>query len=83
VLVVGSKDTVAHVTRALGEGMPLRHAAHPYDALVFAGSDPADVYIVDLREAEREVEAMLAKGRAEASLREPIRELAKRLQVRL
>jgi phosphotransferase system enzyme I (PtsP) len=38
---------------------------------------------LNIAEAEREVEAMLAKGRAEASLREPIRELAKRLQVRL
>jgi excisionase family DNA binding protein len=57
VLVVGSKDTATHVTRALGESLPLRHAAHPYDALVFAGSDPADVYVVDLKEVAREVDA--------------------------
>src|SRR6185503_19074452 len=73
-MVVGTKDTVAHVTRALGEGAaaspappgqagpaaapageqaaakpPIRHVAHPYDALVYAGSDPADVYIVDVK----------------------------------
>lgn len=61
VLVVGSKDAASHVTRALGEGMPIRHAAHPYDALVLAGADPADVYVIETREAEKEidVEAML------------------------
>jgi excisionase family DNA binding protein len=57
VLVVGSKDTAAHVSRALGESLPLRHAAHPYDALVFAGSDPADVYLLDLKEVGRDVDA--------------------------
>lgn len=57
VLVVGSKDTAAHVTRTLGEGVPLRHAAHPYDALVLAGSEPADVYVVDLKEVARDVDA--------------------------
>ena len=48
-LVVGSKDTLAHVSRALGDGVVIRHAGHPYDALVFAGSDPTDVFIVDVR----------------------------------
>jgi excisionase family DNA binding protein len=57
VIVVGSKETAAHVVRALGEGAPLRHAAHPYDALVFAGSDPADIYVVDVKEAARDVDA--------------------------
>ncbi len=56
VLVVGSKDTVSYVARALGEALPLRHAAHPYDALVFAGSDPADVYVVDLKEVARDID---------------------------
>ena len=56
VIVVGSKETAAHVVRTLGEGAPVRHAAHPYDALVFAGSDPADVYVVDLAETAREVD---------------------------
>jgi hypothetical protein len=32
---------------------------------------------------EREVEAMLAKGREDASLRAPLERLAERLQVRL
>ncbi|MEO7329487.1 MAG: helix-turn-helix domain-containing protein [Minicystis sp.] len=27
---------------------PLRHLAHPYDALIAAGAEPADVYVVDL-----------------------------------
>jgi excisionase family DNA binding protein len=60
-LVVGSKETAAHVTRALGESMPVRHAAHPYDALILAGSDPADVYLVDLKEVTRDadVDALL------------------------
>jgi len=57
VLVIGSKDTLSHVTRALGEGPPLRHASHPYDALVFAGSDPADIYVVDLKEVAKDVDA--------------------------
>src|SRR5678816_1750299 len=39
ILVVGTKDTHAHVVRAFGEGMTVREAKHPYDALVFAGSD--------------------------------------------
>jgi excisionase family DNA binding protein len=48
-LVVGSKDTLAQVSRSVGEGVPLRHAKHPYDALVFAGSDPPDIFIIDVR----------------------------------
>ena len=36
-----------------------------------------------VREASREVEAMLATGREDASLREPLRDLAERLGVRL
>ncbi len=55
--VVGSKETAAHVTRALGDGIPVRHAAHAYDALVYAGSDPADVYVVDLKEAAKDIDA--------------------------
>jgi excisionase family DNA binding protein len=56
VLVVGSKDTVSYVGRALGDSLPLRHAAHPYDALVFAGSDPADVYVIDHKEVTKDIE---------------------------
>jgi excisionase family DNA binding protein len=88
IMVVGTKDTVAHVQRALGEGnapvplpsgqpapakvgsppseggapkAPLRHAPHPYDALVYAGSDPVDVYVIDVRAiaADIDVSAML------------------------
>jgi excisionase family DNA binding protein len=61
VLVVGGKEAAAHVTRALGDSLPVRHAAHAYDALVYAGSDPADIYVVDLKEVARDidVDAML------------------------
>jgi phosphotransferase system enzyme I (PtsP) len=38
---------------------------------------------LNIGEAEREVEAMLAKGREDASLRKPLERLAERLQVRL
>ncbi|MCC6555514.1 MAG: helix-turn-helix domain-containing protein [Polyangiaceae bacterium] len=55
-IVIGTKDTMAHVARTVGEGMPIRHAGHPYDALVYAGSEPADAYIVDLRAVQAEVE---------------------------
>jgi len=55
-LVVGSKDTLGHVTRALGEGVPVRHAKHPYDALIFAGSDPTDVFIVDVRATAADID---------------------------
>ena len=57
VMVIGSKETAAHVTRALGESLPVRHAAHPYDALIFAGADPADIYVVDVKEVGRDAEA--------------------------
>ena len=55
-LVVGSKDTVSHVTRALGDAMPLRDVKHPYDALVMAGADPPDVFIVDAKAVASDVE---------------------------
>src|SRR6202044_1033515 len=51
----------AHVTRAVGDSLPVRHAGHAYDSLVFAGATPADVYVVDVRESARDidVDAML------------------------
>lgn len=55
-LVVGSKDTVSHVTRTLGDTMPLRDVKHPYDALVMAGADPPDVFLVDAKAAGADVE---------------------------
>ena len=60
-LMVGSKDALIQVNRALGDSIPMRHVAHAYDALVFAGSEPADVYIVERAEAARDidVDAML------------------------
>jgi excisionase family DNA binding protein len=56
-MIIGSKDTAAHVTRAIGDALPVRHAGHPYDALVYAGADPADVYLVDLKEVARDADA--------------------------
>jgi len=38
---------------------------------------------LNIGEAEREVEGMLAKGREDASLRKSLEQLAERLQVRL
>jgi excisionase family DNA binding protein len=68
ILVVGTNETLALVHRALGEGsaptgappassgQPVRLAAHPYDALIYAGSDPGDVYVVDLKAVSAEIE---------------------------
>jgi len=58
VLVVGSKDTLAHVSRVLGDATPIRDAKHPYDALVLAGADPADVFIVDTRATASDVDVV-------------------------
>ncbi|WP_437319502.1 helix-turn-helix domain-containing protein [Sorangium sp. So ce385] len=55
-MAIGTKDTMAHVARALGEGVPIRHASHPYDALIYAGADPADVYIIDVRAVSGDVD---------------------------
>lgn len=55
-MVIGSKETFNQVSRTLGEGIALRHAAHPYDALIFAGSDPADVYVVDVKSVAQDIE---------------------------
>lgn len=55
VMVVGSKETMSHVTRSL-EGVPLKHATHPYDALVLAGSDPSDVLLIDLAAISGEID---------------------------
>src|SRR5262245_17770091 len=60
-LFIGGKDAASMVTRVIGDNLPLRHAVHPYDVLVLAGAEPADVYIVDLREVSKDIdpEAML------------------------
>jgi excisionase family DNA binding protein len=69
VLVVGTGEAAAHVSRAVGEMLRVRHATHAYDALVLAGCVPADVYVVDVREAARDIElhAMLAALRRASS----------------
>lgn len=55
IAVVGGKEAVAHVTRSL-EGVQVRHLTHPYDALVQAGLDPADVHIVDVSSLAPEID---------------------------
>ena len=68
ILVVGTNETLALVHRALSEGavagaappassgQPVRLASHPYDALIYAGADPGDVYVVDLKCIAAEIE---------------------------
>ena len=46
------------------------------------GPVKAMILTLNVKEAAREVEAMLAEGRADASLREPLQELAERMNVR-
>jgi excisionase family DNA binding protein len=55
VAFVGSTDALAQMTRALA-GVSLRHLAHPYDALVFAGADPPDVYVVDVASVTSDID---------------------------
>jgi excisionase family DNA binding protein len=63
-LATGSQDMISYVTRILGDAMPLRDVTHPYDALVLAGADPPDVFLVDAKavganvELERWLEAL-------------------------
>jgi excisionase family DNA binding protein len=61
-LVVGNEETAAHVRRAVGERLRVRHATHAYDALVLAGWLPADVYVMDVLEVAEDIDvnAMLA-----------------------
>lgn len=56
ILVVGTKDTFAQAGRALGEGAVLKHATHPYDALILAGADPTDAFIVDARAVASDID---------------------------
>ncbi|AKT39393.1 helix-turn-helix domain-containing protein [Chondromyces crocatus] len=56
VMAIGSKDMMTQLSRVLGDGVPVRHAAHPYDALIYAGAEPADAFVVDVRSMPPEVE---------------------------
>jgi excisionase family DNA binding protein len=55
VAFVGAADAMASVSRALS-GVTARHLAHPYDALVFAGADPPDVYVVDVASVTADID---------------------------
>ena len=68
ILAVGTNETLTLVQRALvdggapsgapptSSGQPVRRGAHPYDALVYAGSCPGDVYVGDLKRYAAESE---------------------------
>jgi excisionase family DNA binding protein len=56
VMVVGSRDVHAFVKRAIGEGVPSRVAEHAYDALILAGAEPADAFVIDVKGAATEID---------------------------
>jgi excisionase family DNA binding protein len=68
ILAVGTNETLTLVHRALGEsgapggappassGQPVRLVGHPYDALIYAGADPGDVYVIDIKLIAAEIE---------------------------
>lgn len=53
--VVGTEDMVKRVTEA-APGVTVQHLAHPYDALVSAGADPADAYVIDVAFSSNDVD---------------------------
>lgn len=55
-LIVGSDEMISYVTRTLGDSMPLKDVKHPYDALVLAGADPPDIFLVDAKTIDANVE---------------------------
>jgi excisionase family DNA binding protein len=55
VAFVGSEEALAIVSRALPNAA-MKHLPHAYDALVLAGSDPPDVYILDVASVGNEVD---------------------------
>lgn len=56
VLVVGPKETAAHVNRTVNNALPIRDVRHPYDALILAGSEPTDVYVLDARQLAEDID---------------------------
>lgn len=50
--------TARPVAEASSAIPPVRHAKHPYDALIYAGSDPADVYVVDVRAVAADIDPL-------------------------
>jgi len=49
-----SEPPAANTAGAETRAAPLRHYVHPYDALIEAGADPADIYVVELAPFARE-----------------------------
>jgi hypothetical protein len=58
-LVIGSADAANHVRRVVGDRLPVEHADHPYDALVLAGSQPTDRYVLDVADVAPHAEAAM------------------------
>jgi hypothetical protein len=56
VLAVGSKETASHVIRSVNNALPIRDVRHPYDALILAGVEPTDVYVLDARVIAEDVD---------------------------
>lgn len=48
-VVASSPETFTRVSQAMGDAAILRHAPHPYDALVLAGAEPIGAFIVEAR----------------------------------
>lgn len=55
VAFVGSAEAFAVVSKALPNAT-MKHLPHPYDALVMAGADAPDVYIIDVASVGSEVD---------------------------
>jgi excisionase family DNA binding protein len=50
-LVLATPATFERVAQVAPDGLQLRHATDPYDALVYAGAEPADAFVVELEAA--------------------------------
>ena len=56
-LVLATTATFERVAQVAPDGLQLRHASDPYDALVYAGAEPADAFVVELEVTGAEVAA--------------------------
>jgi excisionase family DNA binding protein len=50
-LVLATTATFERVAQVAPDGLQLRHATDPYDALVYAGAEPADAFVVEVEAA--------------------------------
>lgn len=56
-LVLASAATFERVAQSAPDGLQLRHATDPYDALVYAGAEPADAFVIELDVIGAEISA--------------------------